>query len=107
MVVAAAFVLAAHPVRALRVMLRDSGKHRSLSLGSPVTAMAGALGNTLARPRQSLPPAVSRDVATGNLTSEIWVGKQDWRREVSRADAARALYLYGIGYLIVFLAVAV
>jgi adenosylcobinamide-phosphate synthase len=44
-IVAAAFVPAANPVRALRVMLRDGSKHRSLSLGSPVAAMARAGGH--------------------------------------------------------------
>ena len=106
-VVAAAFVPTVNPVRALRVMLRDGSKHRSLSLGSPVAAMAGALGITLAGPRQLLPTAVSRVVATGNSKSEPWVGEQDGQRAVSRADGARALYLYGVGCLLVFLVVAV
>ena len=106
-VVAAAFVPAANPVRALRVMLRDGSKHRSLSLGSPVAAMAGALGITLAGPRQLLPGGVSHAVTAGNPKTEPWVGEQIGRREVSRVDAARALYLYGVGCLLVFLAVAV
>ena len=106
-VLAATFVPAANPMRALRVMLRDGSKHRSLSLGSPVAAMAGALGITLAGPRQLLPAAVTRSVATGIQKSEPWVGEQDGRRAVSRADAARALYLYGVGGLLVFLMVVV
>lgn len=106
-IVAAAFVPAANPVRALRVMLRDGSKHRSLSLGSPVAAMAGALGVTLAGPRQLLPAALYRAVRGGIPKSEPWVGEQDGRQAVSRADAARALYLYGVSCLLVFLAIAV
>lgn len=106
-VVGAAFVPAASPGRALRVMLRDGGKHRSLSLGSPIAAMAGALGITLSGPRQLLPGGGERAVATGVQGAELWVGEHDGRREVSRADAVRALYLYAVGCLLVFFVVAV
>ena len=106
-VIAAAFVPAASPGRALRVMLRDGSKHRSLSQGSPIAALAGALGITLTAPRQLLPGAPSRAVAMGTPGAEPWVGGKDGRSTVSRADAVRALYLYAVGCLLVFLGVAI
>lgn len=69
--------------------------------------MARALGITLAGPRQLLPAALYRAVRGGIPKSEPWVAKQDGRQAVYRADAARALYLYGVGCLLVFLAIAV
>lgn len=48
---AALFCPGTQPGPALRVMLRDAGKHRSPNAGWPESAMAGALGLKLAGPR--------------------------------------------------------
>ena len=50
MVVAASFVRAAQTSNALRIMLRDGGKHSSPNSGIPEAAMAGALGVVLGGP---------------------------------------------------------
>lgn len=47
----AALLPGTRPVAALRIMLRDAGKHRSPNAGWPESAMAGALGLQLAGPR--------------------------------------------------------
>ncbi len=67
--------------------------------------MAGALGITLAGPRQLLPVPESRTAGAGGRTSDTWVGEREGRSAVTRADPVRALYLYGVGRLLVFLAV--
>lgn len=48
---AAAFVPRGRPGRALRIMLRDAGHHRSPNSGWPEAAMAGALGVRVSGPR--------------------------------------------------------
>lgn len=52
LVMAAGFVPSARPAGALKIMLRDAGKHRSPNAGWPEAAMAGALGIALAGPRR-------------------------------------------------------
>lgn len=81
--VAALFAPTASPARAVRTMLRDAGKHRSLNAGWPEGATAGALGLALAGPRQY------RDFVVDDA----------WMNEAGRADATaedirRALSLY-------------
>ena len=49
---AAVFVPTANPLRALKVMLRDARRHRSMNAGWPEGAMAGALNLALAGPRR-------------------------------------------------------
>lgn len=105
-VAGAAFVPTASPWRALRVMLRDGSRHRSLSLGSPVAAMAGALGIALSGPRQLLPGAPGRHSEAGQ-GSDTWVGQADARTLITRADAVRALYLYAVACLLAFFSIVV
>lgn len=76
---------------ALRVALRDARRHRSPNAGWPEAAMAGALGLRLSGPRQygAVP------------TQEPWVG--DGRADLSSADLASALRLYGGGCFLLWL----
>ena len=85
----------ANPVRALKVMVRDAGKHRSPNAGWPEGAMAGALGLALAGPRR-----YAETVVDGS-----WIG--DGRARATQTDINRALYLYGVACLVNGLMVAV
>jgi adenosylcobinamide-phosphate synthase len=85
---AALFAAQSRPGRAVAIMLRDAGKHRSLNAGWPEGAMAGALGLALAGPRH-YPEGVVRDP---------WVGEGTAR--AATADIARALTLYKLACLI-------
>jgi len=76
------------PGRALAVMLRDAGKHRSPNAGWPEAAMAGALGLALAGPRH---------YADG-LVNDPWIG--DGTARATATDIARALRLYGFACLL-------
>ena len=67
---------------ALAIMLRDSGKHRSVNAGWPEGAMAGALGIALAGPRRY------REV----VVDDPWIG--DGRAPATAADIRRGLRLY-------------
>jgi adenosylcobinamide-phosphate synthase len=69
---------------ALRIMLRDAGKHRSPNAGWPEAAIAGALGLALAGPRR-YPERVVEDP---------WIG--DGRARATAADMYRALLIYVI-----------
>ena len=80
--VAAIFARGGRPQRALAIMLRDAGKHRSPNAGWPEGAMAGALGLALAGPRRY----------AGGLVADPWVGEGTAR--AGTADIARALGLY-------------
>jgi adenosylcobinamide-phosphate synthase len=80
--IAAVFSPAARPARAVAIMLRDAGKHRSPNAGWPEGAMAGALGLALAGPRR---------YAEG-MVCDPWVG--EGRVQAAPADIARALALY-------------
>ena len=88
LVVAALFVPSARPAGALRIMLRDAGKHRSPNAGWTEGAMAGALGLALAGPRsygrQSEP--------------DPWIG--DGRATATVRDIHRGLYVYAVGCLV-------
>jgi adenosylcobinamide-phosphate synthase len=85
----------ANPFRALKVMVRDGGKHRSPNAGWPEGAMAGALGLALAGPRR-----YAESVVDGS-----WIG--DGRARATQTDINRALYLYGVACLVNGLMVAV
>ncbi len=95
LVIAAVFVPGGRPGGALRVMLRDGRKHRSLNAGWPVAAVAGALGLALAGPRR---------YAEG-VAGDPWIGPGTARAEVRHIR--RALYLYAVVCLIDVMAVAV
>ena len=88
LVVAALFVPSARPASALRIMLRDAGKHRSPNAGWPEAAMAGALGLALAGPRA---------YAEGTV-DDPWIG--DGTGRATAHDMRRALYLYVVACLI-------
>ena len=80
----ALFVLAAPPNkgRALRVMWRDAGAHRSPNAGWPEAAMAGALGVRLSGPRSY----------GGIVTAEPWLNAEG--RDPQARDLRAGLRLY-------------
>ena len=71
-------------VAALRIMLRDAGKHRSPNAGWPESAMAGALGIALAGPRRY----------AERVVDDPWLG--DGRARVTPVDMHRALLVYAV-----------
>ena len=93
----ALLVLAAGSRRALAVMLRDAGRHRSPNAGWPEAAMAGALGVRLSGPRSY----------HGRLAPEPWLNAE--APDPGPAELARGLLLYrrAIGLLGLGLAVLV
>ncbi len=66
---------------ALRAMLRDAPRHRSVNAGWPEAALAGALGFALAGPRRY----------GGETLDDPWMG--DGRRDLGPADIQLALWL--------------
>jgi adenosylcobinamide-phosphate synthase len=85
---AALFVPRGTPVKAVRTMLRDAGKHRSPNAGWPEAAMAGALDLALAGPRRY-----------GDVTvTDPWLGTG--RARATAADMRAALRLFRIACLI-------
>ncbi len=85
---AAIFAPTANPARAVRTMVRDAGKHRSLNAGWPEGATAGALGLAIAGPRRY-----------GDRTvDDPWIGDGIARAEAR--DVRRALYLYAVACLL-------
>jgi len=87
-VLAAVFAPTGNPMQALKVMLRDAGKHRSLNAGWPEGAMAGALNLALAGPRRY----------PGRVVKDPWVG--NGTAKATHRDIRRALYLYTVACLI-------
>lgn len=85
---AALFVPTASAADALKVMLRDAGKHKSMNAGWPEGAAAGALGLALAGPRKY--PDISTD--------DAWIG--DGSPAAGVRDIGRMLYLYVVASLI-------
>lgn len=86
----------ARPMRALKVMWRDAGKHRSFNAGWPEAAMAGALAVALAGPRHY----------GGEAVSDPWLGEEfDARAGVTHIH--RALYLYIVACVMDFALVAI
>ncbi|HZS81812.1 MAG TPA: adenosylcobinamide-phosphate synthase CbiB [Stellaceae bacterium] len=67
---------------AVRIMLRDAGKHRSPNAGWPEAAMAGSLGLALVGPRRY----------DGHVAEDPWLG--DGRARAMPADINRALFVY-------------
>lgn len=85
---AALFTPTARPGNAVKVMLRDAGKHRSFNAGWPEGAMAGALGLALAGPRRYAEQVVK----------DPWIG--DGTAQATAVDITRALYVYLVACLI-------
>lgn len=88
-VVASLFVPRGRPVSALRVMVRDGGKHRSPNAGWPEAAMAGGIGVALAGPRSY----------AGAVEDEPWVGGE-FSAQIGSGDIRRALYLFVVACLL-------
>ena len=85
---AAIFTPGAHPFKAVKIMLRDSSKHRSMNAGWPEGAAAGALDLALAGPRRY----------SQRVVEDPWIGDGTARAGVK--DIRRMLYLYIIAALI-------
>ena len=82
-VAGACFLPGASPQNAWRAVLRDAGNHRSPNAGWPESAMAGALGLSLAGARHY----------GGVLVDDAEMGAGG-RRDANAADIRRALALY-------------
>jgi adenosylcobinamide-phosphate synthase len=82
LVAAAVFADRCRPDRALAILLRDGRKHHSPNAGWPESAMAGALGLSLAGPRHY----------PEGLVADPWLG--DGNAGATTSDIARALHLY-------------
>jgi adenosylcobinamide-phosphate synthase len=89
LILAAFFVPTARPFRGLKVMLRDSRKHRSPNAGWPEAATAGALGLALSGPRAYAEGA----------SSEPWLG-EEFTAKAEEKDIRRALYLFAVACLL-------
>lgn len=76
------FTLCAGSGRAMKVMFRDAGKHRSPNAGWPESAIAGALGIRLSGPR----------IYGAEMSEEPWLNAQAGDPGV--ADIRRAMALY-------------
>jgi len=88
------FVSRGRPDRALRIMWRDAGKHRSPNAGWPESAMAGALDLALSGPRRY-----------GELVvDDPWLG--DGRARATPSDMRRALMVFIAACLIQLLILA-
>lgn len=88
LVLAAFFAPQANPLRALKTMLRDAGKHRSPNAGWCEAAMAGALGLALAGPRRY----------SNTVIKDAWMGNGTARAKIM--DIEKALYMYVVALLI-------
>jgi len=86
--VAAAFAPHGKPVEALRTVLRDARRHKSVNAGWPEAAAAGALGLALAGPRRY----------EGVMVDDPWIG--EGRARVNPDDIRRALFLFVLACLI-------
>ena len=92
--VAALAAPGAGPWGALKTMLRDAGKHRSINAGWPEAAMAGALGLALAGPRRY----------ADRLVKDPWMG--DGRARATARDIHRALYVMALACAVNFTLIA-
>ena len=81
-VIAACFTSKANPKKALKIMLRDAGKHRSPNAGWPEGAMAGALTLSLAGPRNYRNATVE----------DPWIGEGTPEASEDHIDQALSLY---------------
>ncbi len=88
LVLAATVTPKAHPLNALKIMLRDASKHRSMNAGWPEGAAAGALNLALAGPRHY----------HNTIVNDPWLGDGSARTGVK--DIRNMLYLYVSGALI-------
>lgn len=88
-VVAAMFTPKGLASRALSVMLRDGGKHRSPNAGWPEAAMAGGLAVSLSGPRRY----------DGKTVDEPWLGKE-FSARIGVPEIRRALYLFVVACLV-------
>lgn len=88
LVLSAVFVPGANPIRALTTMARDSRNRGSPSAGWTESAVAGALGLSLAGPRRY----------RGETVRGPWIG--DGRARATPADISRAVYLFAVACLI-------
>jgi adenosylcobinamide-phosphate synthase len=86
--IAAAFVPGANPLRALSTMARDSRNRGAPGAGWTESAVAGALGLSLAGPRRY----------RGEVVRGPWIG--DGRARATPADITRAVYLFAVACLI-------
>ena len=87
-VIASIFVPTAKPLSALRIMVRDSGKHHSFVTGWPVGAMAGALLLAFSDTSRS----------TGEPSHVSWIG--DGNAKITDRDISLGLYLYSVSCLV-------
>lgn len=87
-VLAAAFTPNASPMGALKTMIRDASKHRSVNAGWPEGGVAGALDLALAGPRRY----------PGRVVKDPWIGSGT--AKATHKDVKRALYLYAVAGLI-------
>lgn len=85
---AALFAPTAKPGQALRLMVRDAGKHRSMNMGWPVAAVAGALNLALCGARHYAERTVN----------DPWIGTGTARAEANHIR--RSLYLFAVACLI-------
>ena len=72
-------------IAAFKIMVQDAGKHKSMNAGWQEAAMAGALGISLAGPRQY----------GGKVTPDPWMNAAG-RKDCGASDISRALKLYAI-----------
>lgn len=75
--------------QALKIMLRDGGKHRSPNAGRPEAAMAGALSIALSGPRRY----------GGKTVDEPWLG-EEFPARIGVLEIRRALYLFVVACLV-------
>lgn len=75
--------------QALKVMVRDGGKHRSPNAGWPEAAMAGALSVALSGPRRY----------DGKMEDAPWLG-EEFTARIGAAEIRRALYLFVVACLV-------
>jgi adenosylcobinamide-phosphate synthase len=92
--IAALIAPQASPAAALKTMVRDARKHRSVNAGWPEAAGAGALGLALAGPRRYGAEPVN----------DPWIG--EGRARATADDMRRALYLFVVACLVHAAAIA-
>jgi len=88
LILAAAFVPGANPLRALTTMVRDSRNRGAPGAGWTESAVAGALGLSLAGPRRY----------RGEMVRGPWIGSG--RARATPADITRAVYLFAVACLL-------
>ena len=87
-VIASIFVPTAKPGDALKIMMRDAGKHHSFVTGWPLSAMAGALSLAFSGTHKS----------AGEPAFVTWVG--DGNAKITDRDISLGLYLYSVSCLV-------